>query len=184
MKHAKFLSIIISAMILCMSFCAVFADGIPVDNATNEIIGYKCSFDFKLGNDFKISPIYDYANNGMLHVEAISTLFYKIFIFGTGSKTIAVPAYERTGMSSWSGKGEYTINGQLKHVVTWDNIKTDSNGRETLIKTETQNVNRSSDPDSTPHIAIDMAEDTSNLTIRMYLYYASENETSSLRLKL
>lgn len=149
-----------------------------VSYADDELaqIAYRCSFDIELTKDFAEHPMYNYSRKGVLHVEAMriyATDSDYIITFGSGSKAVSTYLRTRNYSGQWAQRGEYAVPATMR-LIEWNEIVKKDGG---------EYLSGLSYPDKTVYgksylnCALDMAEDTSGLTIRMYLF--SSNKVSA-----
>lgn len=176
MKLKRWVSLMIAFCLMCTGL-QVFTVNTYAAGASgegDEEISCYCSFDMEIDSSFKDYPIYQYAENGIVHVSAYYSRSGIYFEFGTKDK-FAVEAHKRIiGSSTWQ-KGEWMIMPAWTEGVKWDGldfVDDDSDNAKLFmrnVKRFTPN-NPLKAKNSLTHLAIDMTECPDEISIQMYLY--------------
>ena len=146
----------------------------------DEINYYQCSFDVKLDSSFSEHFVYDYAEDGILHVECDgggsgggATM---LFSFGNAEK-ISVEASPKYSNSGFAVKGEWQIWNCQDYEYVWDDIEgvTDEEKGTYLLYKNRKVVALNSqailkERQSSLYLSIDMIENEDKLIIQMYLF--------------
>ena len=166
------ISILLFITIVCGTFMpavSVGALGIPAQGWDTSV-GYRCSFDIPLTKDFREHPVYQYTNNGILHVEALAC-FWSLFTIGTGQKKITIQVSRRRGDSTWArNDGEYEISGYLTSKFVWDEEIINEKDGFVLKNARSENIFPAIGSQSNPDLALDMVLSDEGMMIRMYLF--------------
>ena len=181
MKLKRWISLIAIFCLACSSLLSfvVRADGVWVDNIWEKRdveVHYSCSFDIPLDSSFSNHPVYQYADNGILHVTAYPGLHHSCH-FQFGSKnTITITAGLRNGAGSFVREGEWGLPSNWSIVAKWDKLIYDQSNPEdekVILKDfrwEKSNTPFQKEGGEYIELAIDMVENKDDIMIRMYLH--------------
>lgn len=178
------LSVMLSLSVLpCFAGAAAYEKFIDTYSTPRDFkTYYQCSFDVKLDSSFSKHYIYDYAEDGILHVECGGYADGgdgMIFKFGK-TDTIAIVATNKIANSGFGAKGEWRIRNWEYYEYVWDNIEvvTDEENGTYLLYKNRRIVELNPQPtleekQNSLELSIDMIENEDGLTIQLYLYNPS-----------
>lgn len=180
LKHKIYILLVVA--LLCGNFVS-FAEGGSPRKAVNKF-EYSCEFDIQLSDDFSKHPVYQYSNDGLLHVWAAGSASEKLFTFGDEKKITVQGAVRDPGYSldlaTTGMQGEYRFEGLWDSQVVWSNMTTTE---EKVILLEDMQIEPVEPPvgdSDAPKLAIDMSEFRTHRLIRMYLYFHEDIELSGV----
>lgn len=166
------ISILLFITIVCGTFMpavSVGALGIPAQGWDTSV-GYRCSFDIPLTKDFREHPVYQYTNDGILHVEALAC-YWSLFTVGTGQKKITIQASQREGDSTWArNDGEYKMSGYWSSQFIWDEKIINEKEGLVLKNARSERLSSAIGKVGNPDLALDMVLSDEGMMIRMYLF--------------
>lgn len=174
MKLKRLVGLALALFITLSCLQGLVVNAAEAAGENDEEISCYCSFDMEIDSSFKDYPIYQFAEDGILHVSAYRSQSGTYFEFGAKDK-FAVEAHKQIlGDRSWQ-KGEWMILPAWTEAVKWDSvdfIEEDKDNTKLIMR----NVQRFC-PDnpfkaarSFIYLAVDMIESANGMTIQMYLY--------------
>lgn len=174
MKKVRQSICIFLTLLLALSSLSCFA-GEVIITPSDRVVTYICAFDLELDSTFSPHPVYEFAEDGILHV----VIYYSpnmgapFFQFGRDENQLTVLGAPKTS-GAWAVTGQWMLTG-LNTEVFWDKISTKilSGGDALVFVLENCYVEKLDNPldtTGTTALSLNMVEDEDKLTIEMYLY--------------
>ncbi len=153
-----------------------------------EYVSYICSFDIFLDETFSGNPVYNYAEDGLLHVTVydITSEASPIFEFGNKNRLATISGMKSDG--TWGHDGEWELSSPWTSWMYWDEVistkvLSNPNGGSCFGLTNYYWENfdledRIGEPGD--NLSVDMIEEDDELIIRMYRYNSKDVSLSGV----